>query len=334
MTADRPPSRGPWSAIELSSAGIRATLLPEKGCDVLELVDLESGIDVLLKTPWTPGRRPVHAPGSLEAWIESYPGGWQLILPNGGDATDEHGVEWGFHGEAGLIAWRVEEAEQAHAVCSAELVTAPLGLRRVVSLDGPVLRIEESVQNGSDTPIEVMWGHHPALGAPFLEPGCTISAPAGAFHSDDRAPGTGLAPGVSSEWPHAVLEGGGTVDLSVIPPVGERRAVLGYLTDFAEGSYRVANRRLGLELELRWPLDLFPAAWFWQELQCVAGISLVPAAVHDRARAEQLVAGPGARERACQGRLSAPARRGGDADGDRRGRASARRHLTHVGRRR
>ena len=271
MTADGAATRGPWSAIELSSAELGVTLLPEKGCDVLELVHLESGVDVLLKTPWTPGRRPVHAPGSLEAWIEAYPGGWQLILPNGGDATVEHGVEWGFHGEAGLIPWRVEEAEQGRAVCSAELLTAPLSLRRVVSLEGPVLRIEESVRNGADTAIEVMWGHHPALGAPFLEPGCRISAPARGFHADDRAPGTGLAPGVLSEWPHVALEGGGTVDLSVIPPEGERRAVLGYLTDFSEGSYRVTNPRLGLELELRWPLELFPAAWFWQELHASEG---------------------------------------------------------------
>jgi hypothetical protein len=263
--------RGPWNAVELSSAQLRVTLLPEKGCDVLDLVDRESGLDVLLKTPWTPGRRPVHAPSSLEAWIESYPGGWQLILPNGGDATVEQGVEWGFHGEAGLIAWRVDELDQARAVCSTELITAPLGVRRVVSLEGPVLRIEEAVTNGADEAIEVMWGHHPALGAPFLEPGCTISAPAAAFCADDRAPGTGLAAGVVSDWPHAALEAGGTVDLSVIPPREERRAVLGYLTDFEEGRYRVTNPGLGLELELRWPLDLFPAAWFWQELNASPG---------------------------------------------------------------
>ena len=146
MTADGSATRGPWSAIELSSAELAVTLLPEKGCDVLELVHRESSVDVLLKTPWTPGRRPVHAPGSLEAWIEAYPGGWQLILPNGGDATVEHGVEWGFHGEAGLIPWRVEEAEQTRAICSAELRTAPLSLRRVVSLEGPVLRIEDGSQ--------------------------------------------------------------------------------------------------------------------------------------------------------------------------------------------
>jgi hypothetical protein len=264
-------ARGPWNALELSSAELSVTLLPEKGCDVLDLIDRESGIDVLLKTPWTPGRRPVHTPSSLEAWIESYPGGWQLILPNGGDATVEHGVEWGFHGEAGLIAWRVDEVGQTRAVCSAELVTAPLGVRRIVSLEGPVLRIEEAVTNAADEAIEVMWGHHPALGAPFLEPGCTISAPARAFRTDDRAPGTGLAAGVVSEWPHAALEAGGTVDLSVVPPLGERRAVLGYLTDFEEGRYRVTNPRLGLELELRWPLDLFPAAWFWQELHASPG---------------------------------------------------------------
>ena len=116
-----------------------------------------------------------------------------------------------------------------------------------------------------------MWGHHPALGAPFLEPGCRISAPALGFHADDRAPGTGLAPGVLSEWPHVALQGGGTVDLSMIPPEGERRAVLGYLTGFSDGSYRVTNPRLGLELELRWPLELFPAAWFWQELHASQG---------------------------------------------------------------
>jgi len=47
--------------------------------------------------------------------------------------------------------------------------------------------------------------------------------------------------------------------------------VLGYLTDFSDGSYRVTNPRLGLELELRWPLELFPAAWFWQELHASGG---------------------------------------------------------------
>jgi hypothetical protein len=263
--------RGAFAALELASAELAVTLLPEKGCDVVELVERTSGVDVLLKTPWAYGRRPVHAPSSFEAWIEAYPGGWQLILPNGGDATVEHGVEWGFHGEAGLVPWQVEEVGPAHATCSVELVTAPLHVRRNVTVEGPVLRIEEEVRNGGHDSLEVMWGHHPAFGAPFLEPGCTVTTSAGTFTTDDRAPGAGLIPGRSSDWPHAALEAGGSLDLSVIPSADEARAVLGYLSDFDQGSYRIANPRLRLELELRWPLELFPTAWFWQELNASPG---------------------------------------------------------------
>jgi hypothetical protein len=263
--------RGPWAAVELASDAIAVTLLPEKGCDVVELVDRATGADVLLKTPWAYGHRAAHAPSSYEAWLSAYPGGWQLILPNGGDATVEHGVEWGFHGEAALAPWAVEELEPGHAVCSTDLVSAPLHLRRAITVEGSTLRIEEEVTNASDEELEVMWGHHPAFGAPFLEPGCTIGTSARTFTADDRAPGAGLAAGARSEWPHAALEAGGTLDLSVIPAGDEARAVLGYLGGFEEGSYRIANGRLGLELELRWPLELFPCAWFWQELRASPG---------------------------------------------------------------
>ena len=44
--------RGPWAAIELENDRLRVTLLPEKGCDILELIDRSTGIDVLFKAPW------------------------------------------------------------------------------------------------------------------------------------------------------------------------------------------------------------------------------------------------------------------------------------------
>jgi hypothetical protein len=47
--------------------------------------------------------------------------------------------------------------------------------------------------------------------------------------------------------------------------------VLGYLSDFEDGSYSVVNARLGLAVEIRWPLDVFPTAWFWQELHASPG---------------------------------------------------------------
>jgi Domain of unknown function (DUF4432) len=241
-------------------------VLPENGCDIVEVIDRSTGVDVMVRTPWGFGRRPVTGPTSLERFLELYSGGWQVLLPNGGDAVEQHGVEWGFHGEAAIVEWQVDAHDEATARLSASLRTAPLEIEREIRVHGRSLEVVERVRNAGDEPIDVMWGHHPAFGAPLIEPGCTISTGARTFIADDREPGAGLEPGASSSWPHARLAGGGTIDLSVIPPHDAPRAVLGYLGDFEEGTYTISNRRLGLAATLRWPLDLFPNAWFWQEL--------------------------------------------------------------------
>ena len=273
MEAESPDGarRGPWAALELADTEIAVTLLPGKGCDIVELIDRASGVDVLFKTPWRFGRRPIHTPSSFESWIEAYPGGWQLLLPNGGDAAIENGVEWGFHGEAALVEWQVDAVEPDRAVCSTSLIRAPLEVVRTTSLERAVLRVEDRVTNVGGDSVEVMWGHHPAFGEPFLQSGCRLETSARTFIADDRAPGSGLEPGGVGSWPHASLAGGGLLDLSVIPPTDDRRAVLGYLTDFDQGAYRVVNPTLGLAVELRWQLELFPVAWFWQELHATPG---------------------------------------------------------------
>ena len=49
-----------WAAVVLESDRLRVTVLPDKGADIYELVDLASGVDLLFKTPW--GLRPPGAP--------------------------------------------------------------------------------------------------------------------------------------------------------------------------------------------------------------------------------------------------------------------------------
>jgi hypothetical protein len=264
-------TRGPWAALELTNDELGVTLLPEKGCDIVEIVDRRTGIDVMLRTPWGFGRPPVASSSSLERWLEAYSGGWQVLLPNGGDAVTQHGTEWGFHGEAGIVPWQIDVHEPAEARLATWLITAPLELEREIRLHDRSLVVVERVRNAGDEPVEVMWGHHPAFGAPLIEPGAVISTDARTFIADSREPGAGLEPGARSLWPHAALAGGGTIDLSVIPPAAERRAVLGYLGDFEHGTYTIANARLGLAATLEWPLDLFPNAWFWQELNATPG---------------------------------------------------------------
>ena len=146
-------------------------------------------------------------------------------------------------------------------------MTAPLHVRREVTVVGGVLRIIETVTNESPVDVEVMWSHHPAFGPPFLDSSCILSAGCRTFVADDRAPGTVVAPGTSHGWPLVTAADGTTVDLSRIPSPDQPRAILGYLGEFSSGFCAVTSGRLGLGVGLRWPLHTFGHAWLWQEMR-------------------------------------------------------------------
>ena len=206
-------------ALTLGNAQIEVTILPDKGADVYSLVHRATGTDVLLKSPWgvrAPGLWP-RATTTMERWIEGYPGGWQLLLPNGGDECIEQDATWGFHGEAALVPWTVLDQTGSTATLETTLFLAPLHVRRELSLDGPVLRLREVVTNLSGESLEVMWSHHPAFGPPFLDGGCTLAAGCRSVVADDREPGALLRPGSRHKWPKITTPEGETVDLSRIP---------------------------------------------------------------------------------------------------------------------
>lgn len=266
-----------WQGLSLRTDEVDVVLLPEKGCDIYSWTDRASGTDVLFKTPWgLPSRTPSWAPDSQAAWLAAYPGGWQLLCPNGGAETEAPGGgRWGFHGEACLVAWQVDgsgmDGGTAWAELSTRLLTAPLAIRRRIELTGRTMTIEESVTNTSPDDLECMWSHHPAFGAPFLDGDCEITTGARTLVADDVAPGTVLSPGSRHSWPKATDAGGAEIDLSVVPGPDESLDHLAYLTDFDDGWFAITNHRLGLGVRLRWPLDVFPRAWFWQEVHSGAG---------------------------------------------------------------
>ena len=255
-------------ALTLGNAQIEVTILPDKGADVYSLVHRATGTDVLLKSPWgvrAPGLWP-RATTTMERWIEGYPGGWQLLLPNGGDECIEQDATWGFHGEAALVPWTVLDQTGSTATLETTLFLAPLHVRRELSLDGPVLRLREVVTNLSGESLEVMWSHHPAFGPPFLDGGCTLAAGCRSVVADDREPGALLRPGSRHKWPKITTPEGETVDLSRIPGPEQRRALLAYLVDFDAPYFAITNPRIGIGVGLRWPLDPFDKAWLWQEV--------------------------------------------------------------------
>jgi hypothetical protein len=261
------------SAVTLENETVRVVILPDKGCDVYELRDVHSGIDVLAKTRLGLAdlQTQKHSKDSTEAWLSQYLGGWQLILPNGGGAAIVDGVEWGFHGEACVLRWNVEELPSATLQASVRLTCAPIFVRRRFELSGRTLILREHVTNESERTQSLMWAQHPAFGAPFLDESCEVSTGASVLTADDVSPGTFLTPGSKHPWPNGIASSGTRVKVDEVPGARSGVACLAYLSEFSSGYFAITNPNLGLGVAFRWPTEIFPVAWYWIEAGAAEG---------------------------------------------------------------
>ena len=259
-----------WRALTLESEHLRVTVLPEKGADVVELVHVPTGTDVLFKAPW--GLRPPGAPPREEAegleFIGNYEGGWQELLPNANDASSWDGIEIPFHGEVALLPWEAEQVGSRKLRLSVDCHRLPLRLDRVMRLEEglPELTVEGTVTNIGDRRVPFVWGQHLVLGPPFLEAGCRVELPATTIVTTEQVweQTARLEPGQESRWPHGALRAGGTVDLQEVPgPEAGSHDDL-FVGGFSEGRAAVTNPRLGVTFRLRWDAEVFPWVVLWQ----------------------------------------------------------------------
>jgi hypothetical protein len=257
-----------WNAVVLESDQLRVTILPDKGGDVVELVHLPSGIDVLFKAPWgllPPGAPPREEADGLE-FIGNYEGGWQELLPNANDACSYDGVELPFHGEVALLPWQSEVLGDDAVRLAVRCRTLPLALRRVMRVQGDELVVDGTITNEGSSRVPFVWGQHLVVGPPFLEAGCRLDLPATVIVTADQVweETARLEPGQRSEWPHAHLRGGGTVDLREVPGPDAGSHDDLFVGGFSEGRASVANPRLGLTFTLRWDKHVYPWVVLWQ----------------------------------------------------------------------
>jgi hypothetical protein len=170
-----------------------------------------------------------------------------------------------------MVPWFVVSRSSDALTLETTLVSVPLRVRREITLHGPRVRVKEFVANESPQDVDVMWSHHPAFGAPFLDGSCILSVGCRNVQADDVAPGTLMTPDSRHEWPIVTSREGDTVDLRRVPDPSEPRAVLAYLTDFSSGFFAITNPTLGVGVAMRWPLEVFDKAWLWQEIHSGEG---------------------------------------------------------------
>jgi galactose mutarotase-like enzyme len=259
----------------LENEVVRIEVLLDKGTDIVSFLHKPSDTDFMFRSAL--GLRPAASfsrepTADLTNVLDSWEGGWQECLPNGGPGVTYKGAPIPFHGEVAKLPWQFEVIENGPAAVAVRLsvrtVRTPYRLEKTLTLrrGRGVLEIDERLTNESIEPMELMWGHHPAFGSPFLDASCRIDLPActATTRRAERLPTSEIVFGADFEWPHAPLAGGGTRDLRIVQPAtgGAEESVC--LSGFDQGWYGITNTDRRVGFGLRWDPALFRHLWFWQ----------------------------------------------------------------------
>jgi hypothetical protein len=252
---------------------LRVGVLIDKGGDLFELTCKPRDVDFLwqspidLRTPFVVTNAPPE--GSFH---DLYHGGWQEVLPSAGFGADTYrGAPQGLHGELPNLPLAAEvigdDPERVSLRLTAHLYRSPLTLVRTMTLSrgSGVLMIDEELVNHSTDPFAVMWGHHPALGEPFLDDSCILQAPASSVDILDFQPDGLWEPGVHQGYPMVRNRRSGALeDVCAVRPKGERSVDFMALSGLEEGWFAVTNRRLQLGIGFAFDPELFKYLWVWQ----------------------------------------------------------------------
>ena len=254
---------------------LRVSTLLTKGADIIELRYKPRDLDVLWHAPQAilpPGQNIATVARAQGAFLDNFPGGWQEILPNGGPATHYKNAEHGQHGEVAVLPWDVRVIEDSAARVELEFTVetrrTPFRLERTLALEtgSPVLYLRETVTNLGEEQMHFAWGHHPALGEPFLEPGCTIELCECEVieppYANDLA--RRFVVGRSGTYPHLEMVNGSMGRVDVVQGKESRTEDVLLFQGFNEGRCAVRNENRGVAFCLRWDSKVFPYLWCWQ----------------------------------------------------------------------
>jgi hypothetical protein len=185
------------------------------------------------------------------------------------ETAGERESHFGAHGEVATIPWSHavldDTPEQVALRLWVRTYRTPLYVEKTLTLKRgqAVLHITEQITNEGRTTLPVMWGQHPAFGPPFIDDSCYVDLPGGYVHATQLTPNTRFLPGVH-EWPLVPAKEGGTIDLRRVAGVAADTSDTLRLSGLPEGWYAVTNTRRRVGFGMAWPVDFFPALWYWQ----------------------------------------------------------------------
>jgi hypothetical protein len=265
-TRTGPGAVAPFVVIVLRSVDLLARLDPGHGGEILDLIDLATGRQLLGRPPFA-SLPTTDPPLTEDAWTAGYRGGWQLLTPNAGSSCEVGGETHAFHGLASSARWDVLEARSM----TATLRWSGHGIRvtRQVSVAGGSLAIETdwlALRDG----VGFLAVEHIALGLEVFAPSGTIRLPGGTCFELSETEGPVVAPSGAPVWPD-VLRLDGRLERSNALAVEEPDGCFLAVQSLPEGWYEVVNDLTGQGVRVVWDLDVLPHLWLWREIRATGG---------------------------------------------------------------
>jgi hypothetical protein len=253
---------------------LRVTILADKGSDIIEFLHKPTDTDFMWKSPMGVRNPATFVPTTARpdgAFLDYYEGGWQECMPTGGNGGEHMGTVFGLHGEPSLMPWEytiMEDTPQRIQVrFRVRTVRSPFYIEKVITLNrnSSALLFHERITNEADEPLDLVWGHHPAFGAPFLDESCVVDVQGSpTVRAVSLGENSRVQEGDGYRWPNVPAAKGGTVDISRIPPPEARSADMIFLHELEEGWYSITNTDRAVGFGMAFPKDVFQAIWFWQ----------------------------------------------------------------------
>jgi hypothetical protein len=250
----------------LRSASLVARIDPWHGSELLELIDVRTGRQLLGHPGFSP-IAPVAGELDEETWLRSWRGGWQMLAPNAGNACVVSGSTHGFQGRASNDPWTCVERSTARAVF--EWSGHGLRLRRQVRLANASVVIDV---HAIATAKQACWicAESIALGVELLDPEVEVELPGGVAYELSEELGPPTPPDNVTGWPVARLLDG-SVERCDRYDVSTPHNRFLTVTRMPAGLLIARNLARKVGLEITWSCDVLPHLWVWHEERVSGG---------------------------------------------------------------
>lgn len=246
--------------LALRSESLIARVDPDHGGEIVDLVDLATGRQLLGRPPFSSTAAGGRVDVDEATWTAGYRGGWQTLLPNAGNACSVAGDQHGFHGAASAAPWRVDLCSRTVAKLS--WAGHGLAVSKSISVEA-ALRIEYEIEALDDS-VPLVAVEHLAVGLELLDPSVEIDLPSAPCYELDEQAGPVRPPGKCALWPSVSLLDGGE-ERADVWSLARPRSRLQVLYKPAEGWCAIRNPTRGQGLAVAWDLEWFRHCWIWHE---------------------------------------------------------------------